>query len=98
MRLHGDVRVADDRGWDEDGRSRGELNDEFEFPQHELPAAGMVEVAQCCNDAPAKRNIEVVDVLTRHSLRAKVDRYGRKNDLLKVALEVGIVSTDRVKG
>ena len=32
MRLHSNVRVADDRRRNEDGRSRWELNDELEVP------------------------------------------------------------------
>ena len=97
MRLHGDVRVADDRGWDEDGRSRGELNDEFELPQHEMPATSMVKVAKGSNDAPAERDIEVVDVLACHGLRPEIDRHGGEDALFKVALEVGIVRADGVE-
>ena len=62
-----------------------------------MPATSMVKVAQGGNDAPAERDIEVVDVLACHGLRPEIDRHGGKDALLKVAFEVGIVGTDGVE-
>ena len=63
-----------------------------------MPATSMVKVAKGSNDAPAERDIEVVDVLACHGLRPEIDRHGCEDDLLKVALEVRIVGTDGVEG
>ena len=57
----------------------------------------MVKVAQGGNDAPAERDIEVVDVLACHGLRPEIDRHGGEDALFKVALEVGIVRADGVE-
>ena len=97
VRLHGDVRVADDRGGDEDGGSRGELNNELELPQHEMATPGMIEVTEGGNDAPAKRDVEMVNMFACHSLRPEIDRYGCEDDLRKVAFEVGVVGADRIQ-
>ena len=62
-----------------------------------MPTASVIKVTQGGNDAPAKGDVEVVDVLARHRLRPEIDCYGPEDVLLKVAFEVGIVGADGIK-
>ena len=63
-----------------------------------MATASMVKVADGGDDTPAKWDVEVVNVFARNGLRAEVDTHGGENDLLEVALEIGVVRTDRVEG
>ena len=62
-----------------------------------MSAASVIKVSERSNDAPAKGDVQMVDMLACHRSRPKIDRYGCEDDLLEVALEVRVVGADRVE-
>ena len=57
----------------------------------------MIVVAECGNDAPPKRDIEVVEVLPRDRLRAEIDGDRREDVVEEVVSDVGMLGMNRCR-
>lgn len=90
--------MSEGRGGDEYGRSRGELDDEFDIPEYQVATLGGVEVAECRDATPAEGAIQDVAVLERPDMRSEVESCCGENGLREVGFKVREGSVHSVEG
>lgn len=81
MATDGDVRVSDDGRGNQNGAAWGEPDDETEFPEHEVTTVIGVEPAEGCDGTPAERQVLVIHMRPRGSVRPKVESGGAEDRL-----------------
>ena len=90
MIVNSNVTMRKNRRRNEDGRPRGEFDDQLEVPQNQVPAGLMVEKAERRNCAPAVGEVGKVLVRISRGGRAKVVGGGGEDGWIAWKLKIGV--------
>lgn len=82
---------------EERGGAGGELDNEFEVPQHQVPAASVVEVAKGGDSAQTEGEISGVYMVERAGDGPKIDRGTWVDAVSEVAVQLRVCFKERAE-
>jgi hypothetical protein len=82
---------------DEDVGTWWELYDPSNVEQHKVASCGMIVLAHGSYVTPPSSFIHHIEVVIADRLRAKVDREGRENAIIKIPSQTGVIGVKAAK-